>query len=290
MIDTEILIIGADGQLGRALQTKYPGAQAADVDELDITNAESVAGYDWSKVKVILNAAAYTNVDGAESAEGRVAAWKVNASAVGHLVKAVLEHNLTLVHISTEYVFDGIKNPHAEDEPLSPLGVYAQSKAAADVVVGVLPKHYILRTSWLIGDGKNFVRTMLDLGQKGVDPKVIADDIGRPTFTNELVRAVDHLLQTNAGFGIYNVSNDGDSVSWADLTRAILETANLPRTVTNITNAEYYAGKPEAAPRPHNSVFDLSKIQAAGFKSTDWRDDLKSYIAKELAENHGDRT
>jgi dTDP-4-dehydrorhamnose reductase len=282
MNEDEILIIGAKGQLGLALQTQYPGAQAADVDELDITNTKSVAGYDWSKVKVILNAAAYTNVDGAESAEGRVAAWEVNATAVGNLAKAALEHDLTLVHISTEYVFDGTKTPHVEDEPFSPLGVYAQSKAAADVVVGTLPKHYVLRTSWLIGEGKNFVRTMLELSQKGVAPKVIADDIGRPTFTSELVRAIDHLLQTKPAFGTYNVSNCGEPVSWADLTRAIFKIAGLQNTVTNTTDAEYYANKPESAPRPRNSVFDLSKIQATGFTSTDWYEELKKYIEREM--------
>jgi len=281
--EVEMLIVGANGQIGRALQALYPKAQIADIDELDITNAQSVAKYDWSKLKVVLNAAAYTNVDGAESAEGRVAAWKVNATAVGYLTKAALDHDLTVVHISTEYVFDGTKNPHVEDESLSPLGVYAQSKAAGDIVVSTLPKHYIVRTNWVVGDGKNFVRTMLELGQKGINPSVIADDIGRPTFATEVARAIDHLLKNRALYGTYNASNDGDPVSWADLTRAVFATAGLKRTVTNTTSAEYYGDKPNAAPRPHNSIFDLSKLHATGFVSRDWREDLKVYIEKELS-------
>jgi dTDP-4-dehydrorhamnose reductase len=283
MDEASLLIIGANGQLGSALKEKYPQAQAVDINELDITNPDSVAAYDWSKVKVILNPAAYTNVDGAESAEGRVAAWKVNAVAVGHLVKAALDHDLTLVHLSTEYVFDGTKHPHLEDEPFSPLGVYAQTKAAGDIVADLLPKHYIVRTSWLIGAGKNFVRTMLDLGNRGINPAVINDAFGRPTFTPELVRAIDHLLSNHSAYGTYNVSNDGEVVSWADLTRVVFEIAGLKNTVTNTTDAEYYADKPEASPRPRFSDFDLSKIHSTGFTSHNWRDDLKDYVDKEMA-------
>src|SRR5512146_2634297 len=216
MDDSTLFIIGANGQLGRALKAKYPGAKSADIKELDITDAKSVADFDWSKVKVILNAAAYTNVDGAETAEGRVVAWNVNASAVGNLVRAAVKHDLTLVHASTDYVFDGTKTPHTEDEPLSPLNAYGQTKAAADIAIGLAPKHYLLRTSWVIGEGPNFVRTMLGLGKKGVEPKVVADQVGRLTFTGELVRAIDHFLTSQAPYGTYNVTNGGDPAGWAD--------------------------------------------------------------------------
>lgn len=284
MDNSSIFIVGANGQLGRALQAKYPGAKSADVDELDITNAESVAGYDWSNIKVLLNAAAYTNVDGAETPEGRAAAWNVNATAVGNLVRAAAKHDLTLVHVSTDYVFDGTKAPHTEDEPFSPLNVYGQSKAAGDIAVGLTPKHYLLRTSWVIGEGKNFVRTMLELGKKGVSPTVVADQVGRLTFTSELVRAIDHLLTSQAEFGTYNVSNGGEPASWAEITRAIFQEAGFDLTVTDTTTADYYAGKEGIAPRPLQSAFDLSKIQAAGFTVTDWREDLSKYIAKENAQ------
>lgn len=278
MDDSQIFIVGANGQLGTALRQKYPGAQSADIGELDITNSQSVAGFDWSPIKIILNAAAYTNVDGAETAEGRIAAWRVNATAVGYLAKAAMKHDLTLVHISTDYVFDGSQNPHSEDEPLSPLSVYGASKAAGDALVSMLPKHYLLRTSWVIGEGQNFVRTMLGLGQKGVNPAVVSDQIGRLTFTGELVRAIDHLLSTNAPNGIYNMTNDGEPASWADITREIFELAGYDLTVTNTTTAEYYANKPEAAPRPLNSVMDLTKLKSTGFTPRDWHDDLVEYI------------
>lgn len=282
MKDEEIFIVGANGQLGRALQAKYPGAQSADIDELDITNRESVLGYDWSTIKVLLNAAAFTNVDGAETAEGRVAAWKVNAVAVSYLVEAAAKHGMTLVHISTDYVFDGTKDNHAEDEPFSPLGVYAQTKAAGDIAVSLAPKHYILRSSWVIGDGPNFVRTMLGLGAKGVEPSVVADQIGRLTFTTELVKIIDHLLTKQAPFGTYNATNGGEPASWADITRAIFQEAGYgDLQVTDTTTEEYFAGKPGIAPRPLKSALDLAKLKAAGFEPRDWREDLADYIASQ---------
>ncbi|MGC1177236.1 MAG: NAD(P)-dependent oxidoreductase [Candidatus Saccharimonadales bacterium] len=283
MDDATFFIVGANGQLGKALQAKYPNARSADISELDISDAESVAHFDWSEVKVILNAAAYTNVDGAETAEGRVAAWKVNAAAVGNLVRAASEHDLTLVHVSTEYVFDGTQSPHTEAEPLSPLSVYGQSKAAGDIVISLSSKHYVLRISWLIGDGNNFVRTMLGLGKKGVSPTVVADQVGRLTFTSELVKAIDHLLTIQAPSGTYNVSNNGESASWADITREIFKQAGYDLTVTDTTTAEYFAGKDGIAPRPLQSTLALDKIQATGFTSSDWQADLKRYIAKEQA-------
>ncbi len=282
MDDRTIFIAGANGQLGTALKAQYPNAQSADIDELDITDAASVANYDWSKIKLLLNAAAFTNVDGAESDEGRRTAWAVNATAAGNLVRAAIKHDLTLVHISTDYVFDGTQAPHSEDEPFSPLSVYGQSKAAGDVAVSLAPKHYLLRTSWVIGDGPNFVRTMLDLGQKGVAPSVVADQIGRLTFTNQLVAAVDHLLTANAAYGTYNVSNDGEPASWADITRLIFEYAGFEQPVTDTTTAEYYAGKQGIAPRPLQSAFDLSKIKAAGLQPADWHEELERYVKKEL--------
>jgi len=281
MNQERILITGANGQLGLALQAQYPKAQTADIDELDITDKDSVAAYDWSNVDIILNAAAYTNVDGAETPEGRVAAWKVNASAVGNLIRACWQNKLMIVHISTDYVFDGSQKEHSEDEPFSPLSVYGASKAAGDLLVSQIGKHYIIRTSWVIGEGKNFVRTMLGLGEKGIAPTVVHDQIGRLTFTSELVRAIDHLLTTEAPFGTYNVTNSGKSVSWADVTREIYSQAGFDQEVSNTTTAEYFKSKENIAPRPLQGTLSLDKIQSTGFKSRDWQEDLKLYIEKE---------
>lgn len=282
---SRFLIVGANGQLGIALANKYPGAQKADRDELDITDKAAVAAYNWDGVDVILNAAAFTNVDGAETAEGRIAAWRVNAQAVGNLASVAAERKLTLVHVSSEYVFDGTQAPHTEDEPLSPLGVYAQTKAAGDIAAATSPQCYILRTSWVIGEGKNFVRTMVSLAEKNISPTVVSDQIGRLTFTSTLVDAVDHLLTTNAAFGTYNVSNAGDTVSWADITRSIFsELGRDDLTVTDTTTAEYFAGKEGIAPRPLQSELDLRKIEASGLTLRDWRSDLHDYIANETKE------
>lgn len=281
MDQSRLLIIGAHGQLGRALCGKYPKAQAVDSNELDISSQLAVDAFDWSSIEVIINAAAYTNVDGAETAEGRKAAWAVNATAVANLARVAIKNDLTFVHVSSDYVFDGKEAEHTEDEPLSPLSVYGSSKAAGDAVVGVLPKHYIVRTSWVIGDGKNFVRTMLGLGQKGIAPTVVADQIGRLTFTTELVRGIDHLLQNKADYGTYNLSNGGDSVSWAEITRAVFDCAGYDIEVGETTTEEYFAGKEGIAPRPLQSTLDLSKITATGFDPTDWREDLTKYVKKE---------
>jgi dTDP-4-dehydrorhamnose 3,5-epimerase len=284
MDDSKIFIIGAKGQLGLALQAQYPNAQSADIEELDITSVESVKNFDWSNYDVVLNAAAYTNVDGAETTEGRVASWKVNATAVSNLAGIMRENDITFVHISTDYVFDGTTDNHTESEDFAPLSVYGQSKAAGDIAVSLIPNHYILRTSWVIGEGNNFVRTMLGLADRGISPSVVADQVGRLTFTSELVRAIDHLLTTKSPYGTYNVSNDGESASWADITRTIFEMADkTDLTVTDTTTEEYYAGKEGIAPRPLKSTLDLTKLHATGFTSTNWKEALEAYIQKERA-------
>ena len=283
MDNSSIFIVGANGQLGTALRAQYPGSQFADISELDITNRESVDSFDWSGIKVILNAAAFTNVDGAETPEGRVASWNVNASAVANLARVARKHDMTLLHISSDYVFDGTKEPHMEDELFSPLSEYGASKAAGDLIVGQLDKHYILRTTWVIGEGKNFVRTMLGVAEKGISPTVVSDQIGRLTFTDELVRTIDYLLQNDAPFGTYNVTNDGPLASWAEITRQIFSLAGYDDlTVTDTTTAEYFAGKEGIAPRPLGSDMSLEKLHKTGFESRNWQDELKAYIAKEL--------
>ena len=279
---SRFLIIGAGGQLGLALTERFPDAQKADRAELDITDEASVNSYDWSSLDVIINAAAYTNVDGAETADGRRDAWQVNATAIGLLAGIACEHKITLVHVSSEYVFDGTNEPHLENEPFTPLGVYAQTKAAGDIAAATAPKHYIVRTSWVIGEGKNFVRTMIGLAAKNISPTVVADQVGRLTFTEQLVDAIELLLKNQAAFGTYNVSNDGEPVSWADVTRTIFHELGCDDlTVTNTTTAEYFASKPESAPRPLKSILDLSKIKAAGLNPRDWHDDLRKYILSE---------
>ena len=275
------LVTGAKGQLGKELQKLFPEAIALDADQLDISDARAVNLYDWRDVNTIINAAAYTNVDGAETPEGRLAAWNVNASAVGNLAILAAQHDMTIVHVSSDYVFDGTVDSHTEDEPFSPLSTYGATKAAGDLLVAVAPKHYLVRTSWVVGDGKNFVKTMLELGAKGISPKVIHDQVGRLTFASELARCIQHLLHTNAEYGTYNMSNEGSVSSWADITREIFHVVGYDLSVGNTTTAEYFADKPSAARRPLMSTLDLSKIKATGFDPKDWRSNLEEYIKSE---------
>lgn len=283
MDDSEFLIIGSGGQLGTALKSRYLKAQSTDTDTLDITSHQALQAFDWSKVSVILNAAAYTNVDGAETNSGQVAAWQVNAQAVAYLTNIARQHNITLVHMSTDYVFNGVHSEHAEDEPFSPLSVYGASKAAGDLLVSTLSQYYILRTSWVIGEGNNFVRTMLGLAKKEISPTVVADQLGRPTFTGELVRVIDHLLTNKAAFGTYNVSNGGPTTSWANIAQQTFELAGSKLAVSETTTEQYYRNKSDIAPRPLNSRLSLSKLESIGFEPHNWQDDLKAYVKKEMS-------
>jgi dTDP-4-dehydrorhamnose 3,5-epimerase len=238
-----------------------------------------VAAWPWNEYGLVLNAAAYTAVDAAETPDGRRTAWAANAGAPATLAKLASEHRFTLVHYSTEYVFDGTVDPHIEDEPPSPLGVYAQTKAAGDIAVATAPRHYVLRTSWVIGEGTNFVRTMQELAANGVSPTVVDDQVGRLTFTEELSRATRHLLDTEAPYGTYNVSNGGDPTSFADVARVVFELAGRSADdVTPLSTEEYFAGK-DLAPRPLRSVMDLSKLRATGFEPEDAMEALKKYVS-----------
>lgn len=279
-----VVITGAEGQLGRALQELYPNAKTLTKDELDISDPEAVKQHDWSGAEAIINAAAYTKVDEAETDDGFVSAWQANAQGPFNLGLIARQHELVLVHISTEYVFDGKSNtPYKEDSPVRPLSGYGQTKLAGELAIKSIPKHYLVRTSWVVGDGGNFVRTMLGLGGQGIEPTVVSDQIGRPSFTVDLARAIDHLLSANSDFGTYNFSNSGQPVSWAELTREIFSAAGFNLKVRGTSSKDYFADKPDSATRPMFGVFNLEKLEATGCKNRDWREALKEYVEKELA-------
>lgn len=274
------LITGCRGQLGRALVREFPDATPVDLDELDLTDAKALEAWPWQDYGVVLNAAAYTAVDRAESAEGRADAWAANAAAPAALARIAARRGLTLVHYSTDYVFEGSPGPggHLEDDPFAPLGVYGQTKAAGDLAVATAPRHYLLRTSWVIGEGHNFVRTMQKLAADGVDPAVVDDQVGRLTFTEELARATRHLIDSGAPHGTYNVTNAGAPRSWADYARRVFElTGHDPARVSTVTTEEYAAGK-SLSPRPLHSTLCLDKLAATGFVSTDADAALASYL------------
>ena len=280
MAPRRTLITGANGQVGRELAHSFQGATLVDLDELDLTDARALAEWPWHEYGVVLNAAAYTAVDAAETPEGRRAAWAANAAAPAALARIADRHELILVHYSTDYVFDGadVVGGHREDESFSPLGVYGQTKAAGDLAVSTSNRHYILRTSWVVGDGQNFVRTMQRLAQDGTSPAVVHDQIGRLTFTDELARATRHLLEGEAPYGTYNVTNAGAPQSWADVARSVFEASGRdPADVTPASTDEYGAGK-SLAPRPRNGVLSLEKLAATGFDSQPAEDALRAYL------------
>jgi dTDP-4-dehydrorhamnose reductase len=275
------VIVGANGQLGRALRRRFPSAVALDRGSLDVADAAAVRRFDWSGVDVVLNAAAYTQVDAAEDPANHSAVRAANVDAVGHLADAGSRAGFTLVHISSEYVFDGRHpGPIPEDLPPSPLSVYGRSKADGDRAAAALARHYLVRTTWVVGDGHNFVRTMAGLADRGISPSVVGDQIGRPTFTADLAAGIAHLLDSAAPFGTYNLTCAGDPASWADVAAAVYEARGRSADdVGRVSTADYFADKPQAAPRPLNSVLDLSKITATGFRPRDWRTALAGYLA-----------
>jgi dTDP-4-dehydrorhamnose reductase/dTDP-4-dehydrorhamnose 3,5-epimerase len=285
MAPRRTLVLGAGGQLGKALRTAYAGdtsVEFADRSEFDLTDPASFAGRNWKRYSTIINAAAYTAVDQAETEEGRRSAWALNVTAVAELSRIAVLHGLVLVHVSSDYVFDGSGKTHCEDDGPAPLGVYAQTKAAGDAVVSVVPRHYIVRTSWVIGEGNNFVRTMASLAERGVTPSVVNDQIGRLTFAEDLAAGIKHLLQAGAPFGTYNVTNDGEPQSWADVAADVFELAGAKRSdVTGVSTAEYFGGK-AAAPRPLNSVLALDKIKATGFAPVAAPQRLREYLGSSL--------
>jgi len=278
----KITILGAGGQLGRALAALLPDAVALHRNDLDVTDAAAVAAHDWSGLDVLINAAAYTAVDTAETTEGRVAAWAANATAVAHLAAAANAHGMTLVHVSSEYVFEGTTvGPILEDAPLCPLGAYGASKAAGEIAASLAARHLVVRTTWVVGDGANFVRTMLGLAARGLSPTVVDDQIGRPTFAADLAAGIVALLDAPAG--VYHLTNTGEPASWAEVARATFAlTGRDPADVTGTTTAAYFADKPQAARRPLNSVLDLTKAAAAGVALPAWRDSLAAYAKEEL--------
>ena len=279
MDDKKIVITGANGQVGRALQKIYPQALALDREQLDITNQKAINEFNWDNVKVIINAAAWTDVDGAENPSNYNLVKAVNVDASRYLATAASQHDLTFVTFSSDYVFDGSQPIHNEDELFSPLNIYGKTKADGDLAAATTIKHYIIRTSWVIGDGRNFVNIMQDLAARGVRPSVVNDQIGRLTFTDTLARGIKHLLEIGAPYGTYNLTNEGQPVSWADIAKIVFEkSGKSPSDVQPVSTAEYFADKPNTAKRPLQSTLDLTKIEKTGFIPEDWRDKLDKLL------------
>ncbi|WP_150952335.1 dTDP-4-dehydrorhamnose reductase [Microbacterium testaceum] len=264
----KILVVGADGQLGRALEAEFgrhSWIEYAGRDAFDLSSDDMTSSRRWRDYTAIVNAAGFTDVDGAETHDGRAEAWATNVSALSALARVAVTNDLLLVHVSSDYVFDGRKpDAYTETDRLSPLGVYGQTKAAGEAVASVVPRHYILRTSWLIGDGANFVKTMVHLAQTGAAPTVVDDQVGSLTFARDLAKVVKELLETRAPYGIYNFVGREGAKSWFGWAQDVFAAlGHDPARVAPIGTASYskkHGG--EIAPRPANSILSTQKIEA----------------------------
>ena len=290
----KLLVLGGDGQVGCELRRLvWPAGYriaAFDRGDLDIALREQVvATMARERPDIVINAAAYTAVDRAES-EPEIA-WASNCTGPANLAAACHESAIPLIHLSTDYVFDGSKaGPYCEDDPVHPLGVYGRSKEAGDRAVrGALARHVILRTAWLYSaHGHNFVKTMLRLGSDRPVLRVVADQIGSPTSSADIAAAIGAVVQQlNAGnhaWGTYHFTGGG-AVTWHGFAEAIFELVSQwnstgrgpPPLVEAIATADY----PTPARRPANSVLDCRRIgQAFGIVPRLWREALAEVIGE----------
>lgn len=275
----KLIITGGNGQLGRAINLLYKGREDivcinTDVDELDITDLNAVQNFVAKEAPyAIVNCAAHTAVDACEDQE--VLAYKINAIGPRNLAIAAKENGAKLMHISTDYVFAGdATQPYREFDTTGPQGVYGASKLAGEnFVKEFADKYFIIRTAWLYGDGKNFVKTMLRLAETRNEVSVVNDQVGSPTSTKELAKAMDALLFTD-NYGVFHGTCEG-VCSWADFAEEIFRLAGKDVKVNRITSEEFAA----KAKRPAYSVLDNYMLKlTTDFMFADWKIAIAEYM------------
>lgn len=278
----KILITGANGMLAKAVKERFKDHELilTDVKELDITNLKKVEEFvEKSKPDVIINCAAYTAVDNAET--DVELARKINALGPRNLAIAANKNSAKLVHISTDYVFDGelsVEEIYKEDDKCNPATAYGSTKFDGERFVKKnINAYYIFRTAWLYGDGKNFVRTMLNAGREKDEVTVVYDQHGSPTYTVDLADIIYQALEKNIPFGIYHATNLGFT-TWYDFTKKIYEFANISCKITPVTSEEFV----RPAKRPKNSMLSKQKLLDAQIEIPSWEDALKRYLEVEL--------
>ncbi len=270
-----ILVVGAKGMLGQDLMALLGDrGHGIDIGEIDITSPESVLKVIGElKPEVVINCAAYTDVDGCEN--NIETAMAVNGEGVGYLAMACRDMGSLLVHLSTDYIFDGGKGtPYVEDDAPCPLSIYGESKLAGEMNAAFAPEHLIVRTQWLYGlHGKNFVETMLRLGAEKDELTVVDDQIGSPTWAIDLARAIVALIDAGCR-GTYHAAN-AEYCSWNEFAKAIFEEAGLNVTVRPMTTTEL--NRP--ARRPLYSTLACDKLATdTGLHLQSWRDALRCYL------------
>ncbi len=274
-----ILVTGAKGQLGSELRAIVGGKDNCfftDVEELDISDREAIVKFvKQNKIAVVVNCAAYTNVDKAEEEEN--IANLVNYEAVRNLAEICFENDIFLIHISTDYVFDGSKNtPYKETDTTSPLGVYGKTKRLGEKAIEKLCEEYIIvRTSWLYSSyGNNFAKKICALSAEKDDVKVVVDQVGTPTYAKDLAAFITFLIEKDMYRGkadIYHFSNEG-VCSWYDFAKEIVALSGNKCDVQPCLSSEY----PSKVARPNYSVLDKTKLKTDfDYKIPYWRDSLK---------------
>lgn len=279
----KIIVTGCNGQLGIAINKQYEGNTEielinTDVAQLDITNIDEVIKL-VKEVKpyAIINCAAYTNVNSCETDADN--AYRINAIGPRNLSVAATESGAKLVQVSTDYVFSGkADKPYTEFDLTGPQGVYGASKLAGENFVKEFAKDYfIIRTAWLYGEGKNFVKTMLQLSEKTDKVTVVGDQFGTPTSAEELAKAICYLVPSE-NYGLFHGTCEG-YCHWADFAKEIFRLAGKKTVVEEITTEEYQTANPASAPRPAYSILENYMLRlTSDFQFADWHDAIGRYI------------
>ncbi|MBX7076080.1 MAG: dTDP-4-dehydrorhamnose reductase [Methanobacteriaceae archaeon] len=275
----KILITGASGMLGYDLQETLKNHELIlfNSKTLDITNKQ-IVNEKIGKIEpdIVINAAAYTNVDACE--KNYDDAYKVNALGPKNLAKVCKELDIPLVHISTDYVFNGEKNtPLKEEDEIGPKTAYGKTKLEGEIFIQeTCNKYFIIRTAWLYGcNGNNFVKTMLELAKNNNEINVVNDQVGSPTYTFDLAIAISKIIETD-DYGIYHLTNSG-SCSWYEFSKEIFKLSNINIKVNPVSTEEF----PRPAPRPKYSVLSDEKWINKGFKPLrNYKEALKDYLSK----------
>ncbi len=285
----KILITGANGMLASSVRKRLANGNeliCTDVADLDITDLEAVKKKVAEiKPEYIINCAAYTAVDKAE--DNYDIADKINGDGPRNLAIAAKIEDATLIHISTDYVFNGeldISKAYSEDDEVGPVTVYGKTKLHGEEGVKEnTDKYYIFRTAWLYGDGNNFVRTMLKLGKTKDELNVVADQHGSPTYAEDLANIIAEAIEKKIPYGIYHTTNQ-EFTTWYDFTKKIFELANISCKVNPVSTEKYIElMNIKQAKRPFNSQLSKEKILAQGISIPNWEDGLKRYLKVELS-------
>ena len=275
----KILITGANGMLAKSVKERLKKGNeliCTDVSELDITNKDQVLEFVQDlKPEYIINCAAYTAVDKAE--EVYDLADKINGDGPANLALASKLVDATLVHISTDYVFNGdldVSKSYVEDDAVGPVTVYGKTKLHGEQgVKDNTDKYYIFRTAWLYGDGNNFVRTMLNLAKNHEEVSVVSDQHGSPTYAEDLANIIGQAIEKKIPYGLYHATNQGFT-TWYEFTKKIYELSDITTKVKPVTSEEFV----RPAKRPKNSQLDKTKLLSQGITIPSWEDGLQRYL------------